>query len=83
VVVLSANSSSLSLAAALEQIGEALGGDRVNVEMVEVDQDPHVPARDGVRGLPTTMLFKGGAVVATRVGALTSRQLQGSVHGRV
>lgn len=68
--------SSLDLAAALEQIGEAMGADRVTVGVIEVDEDPSVPARYGVRGLPTTMLFKDGAVVATRVGGLTRRQLQ-------
>jgi thioredoxin 1 len=76
-------SSSLSLAAALKQIGQALGDDRVTVGMVQVDEDPRVPARYDVRGLPTTMLFKNGAIVATRVGGLTNRQLQDWVYDHV
>lgn len=76
-------SSSLSLAAALDQFGEALGADRVTVGMIEVDEEPGVPARYGVRGLPTTMVFKDGAVVATRVGGLSSRQLQDWVYDHV
>ena len=63
-----------SVADALGRIPQSLR-DRVTVGLVEVDDDPGVPARYGVRGVPTTMLFKDGAVASTRIGALTEREL--------
>jgi thioredoxin 1 len=42
----------------------------------DVDTHPEVPARFGVRGLPTTMLFRDGAVEATRLGELSPLQLK-------
>ena len=39
------------------------------------DENQQVPAKFGVRGIPTLMLFKNGNVEATKVGALTKSQL--------
>ena len=48
---------------------------RLTVGKLDVDSNTEVPARYGVRGIPTLMLFKGGEVIATHVGALSKGQL--------
>lgn len=47
----------------------------LNFFKVNVDENPETPAQYGVRGIPSLLLFKGGNVVATKVGALTKSQL--------
>jgi len=49
--------------------------DRVKVVKLNIDQNPGTPPKYGIRGIPTLMLFKGGNVEATKVGAVTKSQL--------
>ena len=49
--------------------------DRIKVVKVNVDNNTETPAKFGIRGIPTLLLFKDGNVQATRVGALTKMQL--------
>lgn len=48
---------------------------RVIIAKVNVDDNPETPAKFGVRGIPTLMLFKDGKAVSTKVGALSKSQL--------
>ena len=48
---------------------------RVKFAKVNVDQNNETPAKYGVRGIPSLLLFKNGDLVATKVGALTKSQL--------
>ena len=48
---------------------------RLNIMKVNVDENRSVPAKYGIRGIPTLMLFKDGDVAATKVGALSKSQL--------
>ncbi len=48
---------------------------RLNVAKLNVDENPNIPSRYHVRGIPTLMLFKDGQPVATKVGALSKSQL--------
>ena len=48
---------------------------RLSVAKLNIDENPATPPRYGVRGIPTLMLFKGGEVAATKVGALSKSQL--------
>jgi thioredoxin 1 len=48
---------------------------RLKVAKMNVDENRDVPARYGIRGIPTLMLFKGGELAATKVGALSKAQL--------
>src|SRR5690606_20431662 len=48
---------------------------RLNVTKMNVDQNRDVPAKYGIRGIPTLMIFKGGQLAATKVGALSKAQL--------
>jgi thioredoxin 1 len=56
-----------------EIAGEYQG--RLQIMKVNVDENRNVPAKYGIRGIPTLMLFKGGEVAATKVGALSKSQL--------
>jgi thioredoxin 1 len=47
----------------------------IKVAKINVDENQQVPAKFGIRGIPTLMLFKNGNVEATRVGALSKSQL--------
>jgi thioredoxin 1 len=53
--------------------GEYVG--KLKIAKLNIDQSPDTPARYGVRGIPTLMLFKNGNVEATKVGALAKSQL--------
>jgi thioredoxin 1 len=63
-----------SIAPILEEVAAEYGG-RLKITKINVDENQQVPARFGIRGIPTLMLFKNGNVEATRVGALSKSQL--------
>ncbi|MEY3286498.1 MAG: thioredoxin TrxA, partial [Pseudomonadota bacterium] len=48
---------------------------RLQVAKMNVDENRDVPAKFGIRGIPTLMIFKGGQLAATKVGALSKAQL--------
>jgi thioredoxin 1 len=50
-------------------------GDKIRVVKVNVDENQAIPSKYGIRGIPTLMLFRNGAVVDTKVGALSKSQL--------
>jgi thioredoxin 1 len=49
--------------------------DKVKIAKLNIDENPETPPKYGIRGIPTLMLFKNGAVQATKVGALSKSQL--------
>lgn len=53
--------------------GEYAG--RVKVCKVDVDANPGTPQNYNIRGIPTLMVFKGGSLADTKVGALSKTQL--------
>ena len=50
-------------------------GDKLQIAKMNVDENREVPARFGIRGIPTLMLFKDGQLAATKVGAMSKAQL--------
>ena len=48
---------------------------RLTVAKINIDENPQAPMKYGVRGIPTMILFKGGKVAATKVGALPKSKL--------
>lgn len=50
--------------------------DRVKVVKLNIDENAQTPRKYNVRGIPTLMLFKGGDVVAQKVGAVPKSQLK-------
>ncbi len=63
------------IAPSLDAISAEMDG-KLTVAKLNIDENPNTPTRYGVRGIPTLMLFKGGEVVATKVGVLPKSQLQ-------
>ena len=49
--------------------------DKLQVAKMNVDENRDVPAKFGIRGIPTLMLFEGGQLKATKVGAMSKAQL--------
>ncbi len=70
------------IAPALEEISNELGG-RVTVAKLNIDENPDAPARYGVRGIPTMILFKNGQPAATKVGAAPKSQIQSWLEGQL
>lgn len=62
------------IAPVLEDIAEDYA-EQLKIGKINVDDNPDVPAKYGVRGIPTLMIFKNGEVAATKVGALSRTQL--------
>ena len=62
------------IAPVLDEIAETYKG-KLTVAKLNIDENPAPPAKHGVRGIPTLMLFKNGNVEATKVGALSKSQL--------
>ena len=67
---------------ALEEIANEMQG-RIKVAKLNIDENPTVPSRYGIRGIPTLMLFKNGAVEATKVGALSKSQLTAFIDSHI
>ena len=59
----------------LEELSEELG-EKVTIAKLNIDENPEAPGQYGVRGIPTMILFKGGAPAATKVGAAPKGQLK-------
>jgi thioredoxin 1 len=62
------------IAPILEEVAKEYAG-RLTVAKVNVDENQDTPAKYGIRGIPTLMLFKNGQAAATKVGALSKSQL--------
>ena len=56
------------IAPTLEQISEEMK-DQVIIAKHNIDNEPNTPTKYGVRGIPTMLLFSGGELKATKVGA--------------
>ncbi len=63
------------IAPVLEEIANEYQG-RLQIMKVNVDENNETPARYGIRGIPTLLLFKDGNIAATKVGAVSKSQLK-------
>jgi thioredoxin 1 len=68
------------IAPSLEELSDELG-EKVTIAKLNIDENPEAPARYGVRGIPTMILFKDGAPAATKVGAEPKSRIQGWLEG--
>ena len=59
---------------ALEEISEEMK-DKVIIAKHNIDEQPNTPTKYGIRGIPTMLLFKGGELIATKVGATTKSNI--------
>ena len=60
---------------ALEELSAELGG-KITVAKLNVDENPTVPVKYGVKGIPTLMIFKDGQVAATKIGAMPKQKIK-------
>jgi thioredoxin 1 len=70
------------IAPILDEVSQAYEG-RLQVAKMNVDENREVPAKFGIRGIPTLMLFKSGELAATQVGALSKAQLTAFLDGHL
>ncbi len=62
------------IAPILDEVATAYNG-KLQIAKMNVDENREIPAKFGIRGIPTLMLFKDGQLAATKVGALSKAQL--------
>jgi thioredoxin 1 len=62
------------IAPVLDELASEYAG-KLKICKVDVDANPEVPGKFGIRGIPTLILFKDGNAEATKVGALSKTQL--------
>ena len=60
---------------ALEELSDA-HGDAISIVKLNIDENPLTPQQYNVRGIPTLLIFKGGEVVAEKIGAVPKSQLE-------
>ena len=70
------------IAPILDEIAKEYAG-RLKVAKLNIDDNQDTPAKYGIRGIPTLMLFKGGNVEATKVGALSKSQLTAFIDSNI
>ncbi len=66
----------------VEEIAKEYQG-RLSVAKLNVDENAAVPAKHGIRGIPTLILFKNGAVVSQKVGAAAKSQLTAWIDSQI
>jgi thioredoxin 1 len=71
-----------AIAPVLNDIAEEYDG-KLTIAKINIDENPGVPAKYGVRGIPTLTIFKGGNVEATKVGALSKSQLTAFIDSNI
>ncbi len=62
------------IAPILEEVAKEYG-DKIQIAQINVDENQEIPAKFGIRGIPTLILFKNGEIAAQKVGALAKSQL--------
>jgi thioredoxin 1 len=62
------------IAPILDEVATSYDG-KLQIAKMNVDENRDIPAKFGIRGIPTLMLFKDGELAATKVGALSKAQL--------
>ena len=62
------------IAPVLEEISDEMK-EQVVIAKHNIDQEPNTPTKFGIRGIPTMLLFKGGELKATKVGATTKTNI--------
>ena len=70
------------IAPALEEIASEMNG-KVKIAKLNVDENPGVASKYGIRSIPTLMVFKGGQQVATKTGAGPKSELSRWINASV
>ena len=70
------------IAPILDDVSKEYAG-KLKVAKLNIDDNQETPAKFGIRGIPTLMLFKDGQHAATKVGALSKAQLTAFLDGHL
>jgi thioredoxin 1 len=70
------------IAPILNDIADEYSG-KIKVAKLNIDENPSTPAKFGVRGIPTLMIFKSGSIEATKVGAMSKSQLSAFIDSTI
>jgi len=70
------------IAPILNDIADEYSG-KIKVAKLNIDENPGTPAKFGVRGIPTLMIFKSGSIEATKVGAISKSQLSAFIDSTI
>ena len=62
------------IAPILDEVASDYEG-KLQIAKMNVDDNRDIPAKFGIRGIPTLMIFKDGQLAATKVGAMSKSQL--------
>lgn len=71
-----------AIAPILEEVGKEYAG-KLQIAKLDVDANQAIPAKFGIRGIPTLILFKHGEMVAQKVGSLAKSQLTAFIDGNI
>lgn len=64
----------------LEDVAPGYAG-KVRIVKMNIDENPNTPPKYGIRSIPTLMLFKGGSVEETKLGAMSKAELTEFLDG--
>ncbi len=67
-----------AIAPTVEELAKQYKG-KVKVAKMDVDEHQQVPQQYGIRSIPTLLVFKGGRVIDTIVGAVPKSKLEDSL----
>lgn len=70
------------IAPALDEIATEMAG-KVKIVKMNVDENPGVPGKFGIRSIPTLMLFKDGQLTSQKVGAAPKGELSKWIAGAI
>ncbi|ROM70820.1 thioredoxin [Pseudomonas brassicacearum] len=70
------------IAPVLDEIADSYDG-KMLIAKVDVDANREVAEKQGIRGVPTLMLFRDGKVADTKVGALSKSQLSAFIDANL
>ena len=70
------------IAPALDELAGEMGG-KVTIAKINIDENPLIPQKYGVRGIPPMMIFSQGQVAATKVGALPKSKIKEWIESSV
>ena len=62
-----------AMAPALDQLAQEMHG-KIKVVKIDVDENPTVTGKYGIRAMPTLILFKDGKVAAQHTGAIVQKK---------
>ena len=71
-----------ALAPTLDDIADEYDG-KIVIAKMNVDENDQTPPKYGVRGIPTMLIFKDGAVEATKMGALSKAELSTFIDSNI